>query len=247
MSADSSSKTSLYRRVILKISGEALAGPQEFGIDFAILHYVIEEVMPLIKLGVEVGIIVGGGNFFRGSSLYDDGLNRITGDNMGMIATLLNALAMRDVFIQHRVACEVVSAIPLRGIVDCYDRSKARQHLQAKRVLIMAGGTGNPLVTTDFALSLRGVELEADLLLKATNVDGVYDSDPNKNPNAQCYRHLTYKEAIDKELGVMDLVAFCQCRDYDMKLRVFNLRKHGALLNIVLGEAEGTLVERGSL
>lgn len=234
---------SLYRRVILKISGEALAGPQEFGIDFAVMHYVVEEVMLITKLGIEVGIVVGGGNFFRGLSLYDDGLNRVTGDQMGMMATMLNALAMRDIFTQHRVSSEVMSAIPLRGITDCYDRNKAMQHLREKRVLILAGGTGNPLVTTDFALSLRGIELEADLLLKATNVDGVYDSDPTKNVNAKRYQQLTYKEAIEKELAIMDLVAFCQCRDHNMKLRVFNLRKHSALLNIVLGEDEGTLVE----
>lgn len=243
MGISSSSKVPLYRRVVLKISGEALAGPQEFGIDFAIVHYVVEEITLATKLGVEVGIVVGGGNFFRGLSLYDDGLNRITGDHMGMIATSLNALAMRDIFSQKNTACEVMSAIPLRGIIDGYDRNKALKYLQDKRVVIFAGGTGNPLVTTDFALSLRGIELEADLLLKATNVNGVYSADPNKNTQAVRYQKLTYKEAIDKELGVMDLAAFCQCRDHKAKLRVFNLRKHGALLNIVLGEDEGTLVE----
>lgn len=233
----------LYQRIILKISGEALAGPQEFGIDFAVVNYLAEEILSVVKLGVEIGIIIGGGNFFRGATLYDVGLNRITGDHMGMIATLLNALALRDVFEQHKMACEVMSAVPVRGVVECYNRRKALAYLQKKYVLIFAGGTGNPLVTTDFALSLRGIELEADLLLKATNVDGIYSADPKKDPNAQLYQRLTYAEAVNKELAVMDLAAFCQSRDHNMKLRVFNLSKHGALLNIVQGKDEGTLVE----
>ena len=241
MNGDSDSP--LYRRVILKISGEALAGPQEFGIDFAIVHYLAEEILSAVKLGVEVGIVIGGGNFFRGATLYDDGLDRISGDHMGMIATLINALALRDVFERKDIACEVMSAVPIRGVVEAYDRRKALAYLQKKCVLIFAGGTGNPLATTDFALSLRGIELGADLLLKATKVDGVYTADPKKDPNATLYSHLTYAEALDKEFGVMDLAAFCQCRDHQMKLRVFNLNKHGALLNILHGNDEGTLVE----
>lgn len=236
-------KSLLYPRVVLKISGESLAGPQEFGIDFAILHYITEEILAVTKIGIELAIVIGGGNFFRGASLHDDGLSRVTGDHMGMAATLINALAMHDVLMQHGIACEIMSAVPLRGIAEQYARNKALSYLRKKRVLILAGGTGNPLVTTDFALSLRGIELEADLLLKATNVDGVYDADPRSSSSAVCYKRLTYGEAIAKELGVMDLVAFCQCRDYDMKLRIFNLRKHEALLNIVLGKDEGTLVE----
>jgi uridylate kinase len=238
------SKSPKYRRIVLKISGEALAGPQGFGIDFAIAHYIAEEIAAIVKLGIEVGVVLGGGNLFRGATLYNnDGLGRITGDHMGMIATLINALALRDVFIQSKIQCEVMSALPIRGIVAGFDRNLALRYLEEKRVIIFSGGTGNPLVTTDFALSLRGIELDADLLLKATNVDGVYNEDPRKNARAKQYHRLTYKEAIDKELAVMDLVAFCQCRDHNMKLRVFNLRKHGALLNIILGKDEGTLVE----
>lgn len=232
----------LNKRIILKISGEALAGPQEFGIDFAVIHYLAEEIASIIKYGVEIGIVVGGGNFFRGANLNDTGLNRVTGDHMGMLATVINAIAMRDVFEKYDFKCEVMSAVSIGGLTENYSKRLANQYLKNKHVVIFAGGTGNPLVTTDFALTLRGIELQADLLLKATNVDGIYTSDPKKDSNAQIYNHLTYDEAIDKKLAVMDLVAFCQCRDYKMQLRVFNLRKHGALLNIIQGKDEGTLV-----
>lgn len=232
-----------YKRIVLKISGEALAGSQESGIDFSMLHYLAAEITALMKHKVELAIVVGGGNFFRGVNLSDKSLDRITADHMGMLATNLNALAMRDIFIHHQFATEIMSALPLRGVIEDYNRRKAMQYLSEERILILAGGTGNPLVTTDFALSLRGIELGANLLLKATNVDGVYSADPRKDANATIYHHLTYHEAIAKNLGVMDLVSFCQCRDHNMKLRVFNLRKKGALINIAEGKDEGTLVE----
>lgn len=238
-------KEPVYKRIVLKLSGEALAGPLEFGIDFAVLHYIAEEILPIVKLGVELGIVVGGGNFFRGANAYDDSLGRVTGDHMGMIATIINALAMRDAFERHHMKTQVMSALPVRGIAEEYERRNALNYMQKKHVVIFAGGSGNPLVTTDFALGLRGVELGADLLLKATNVDGIYTADPRKDPSAKHYNHLTYSEAVTNELAVMDLAAFCLCRDHDMRLRVFNIRKHEALLNIILGEDEGTLVENG--
>lgn len=233
----------IYKRIVLKLSGEALAGPLEFGIDFAVLHYIAEEILPVVKLGVELGIVIGGGNFFRGANIYGDDLHRATGDHMGMMATIINALAMRDIFEQHQMKTQAMSALGVRGVVGEYDRRNALDYMQQKQVVIFAGGSGNPLVTTDFALGLRGIELDADLLLKATNVDGIYTNDPRKDTNAKRHKHLTYNEAISNELAVMDLAAFCLCRDHNMRLRVFNLRKHEALLNIIFGKDEGTLVE----
>ena len=195
-----------------------------------------------ISLGVQVGIVVGGGNFFRGVTISEAGINRITGDHMGMLATLINALAMRDAFERSGLPVRVLSAIPMSGMVDYFNRRKAIHHLQQGRVVIFAAGTGNPLVTTDSAASLRGIEIEADVVLKATQVDGVYSADPRRYPNAIRYEHLTYQEALEKELAVMDLAAFCQCRDYNMPLCVFNMQKPGALLRVITGQPEGTRV-----
>lgn len=235
--------TPICKRIMLKFSGEALMGECEFGIDSKIINYIADEIKPILALDVQIGIIIGGGNFFRGKQLFKDGVDRITGDHMGMIATLLNALAMRDVFEKHGITTHIMSAVSISGIIEGYDRHNAIEYLQKKNVLILGGGTGNPLVTTDSALSLRGIELQVDLLLKATNVDCICTDDPRKNPNAKCYKHLTYKEVLEKELGVMDLAAFTQCRDHNMKLRVYNMSKKGALLNIITGGDEGTLVE----
>ena len=232
----------IYRRLLLKLSGEALMGNSQFGIDPIVLERMAEEVAELLKLGTQVAIVIGGGNLFRGAELSKAGIGRITGDHMGMLATLMNALAMRDVFEQQGMAARVLSAIPMSGIVDHYNRRKAMHHLEQGRVIILAGGTGNPLVTTDSAASLRGIEIEADVIVKATNVDGVYSADPAKNPKATLYERLSYKEALEKELAVMDLAAFCQCRDHNMELRVINIKKPKALLRVVTGEKEGTLV-----
>jgi uridylate kinase len=234
--------TPVYRRIILKMSGEALLGDKRFGIDPKILDRMAIEVGELVRLGVQVGLVIGGGNFFRGEALSQIGIGRITGDHMGMLATIMNALAMRDALERAGFATRILSAIPMSGIVDYYDRRKANHHLSKGRVVLFAAGTGNPLVTTDSAASLRAIEVDADILLKATNVDGIYTSDPAKDPKATRYNELTYSEALYKELGVMDLTAFCQCRDHNMKIRVFNLQKPGALLRIVMGEDEGTLV-----
>jgi uridylate kinase len=236
-------KTPKYQRILLKFSGEALAGKSHYGIEPAVLDQIAKDVKELIELGIQVGIVVGGGNLFRGETLSAAGIGRITGDHMGMLATLMNSLALRDAFERAGFETMVMSAIPMSGIVDHYDRRKAIYHLKDGKVVIFAAGTGNPLVTTDSAASLRAIETQADILLKATSVDGVYDSDPAKNPNAKRYDKLSFQEALQKELGVMDLVAFSQCRDHKMKIRVFNMLKPGALLRVVMGENEGTLVE----
>lgn len=233
----------IYRRIVLKLSGEALLGEKTFGICPAILDRMAIEVGELITLGVQVGLVIGGGNFFRGEALSLAGIGRITGDHMGMLATVMNALAMRDALERAGFATRIMSAIHMSGVVDYYDRRKAIHHLNENRVVLFAAGTGNPLVTTDSAASLRAIEVEADILLKATNVDGIYSSDPQKDPDAKRYQVLSYDEALRKELGVMDLTAFCQCRDHHMKIRVFNLKKKGALLRAVSGKDEGTLVE----
>lgn len=232
----------IYRRILLKMSGEALMGKSQFGIDANVLDRFGKEILEVAQLGVQVAIVIGGGNLFRGAVLSKAGLDRITGDYMGMLATLMNALALRDAFERANMPTRILSAIPMTGIVDHYDRRKAIHHLQKGRIVIFAAGTGNPLVTTDSAASLRGIEINADAVLKATNVDGVYTADPLKDPKAKRYTHLTYKEALEKELAVMDLAAFCQCRDHNVTLRVFNINKPGALMKVVTGGDEGTVV-----
>ena len=236
--------TSVYKRILLKLSGEALSGNSSFGIDPAVLDRVAGEIAEISSLGVEVAIVVGGGNLFRGEALSNAGLGRVTGDQMGMLATIMNALALRDALERANVPTRTMSAIQMTGVIDAYNRRKAMHHLEVGRVVVFSAGTGNPFFTTDSAASLRAIEIEADLLLKATNVDGVYSADPRKNPAAALYQKLTYQEALDKELGIMDLAAFCQCRDYNVNLRVFNMNKKGALLRIILGENEGTLVTK---
>lgn len=236
----------IYRRILLKMSGEALMGNTQFGIDPAVIDRLANEISEIVELGVQVAVVIGGGNLFRGAALSKVGLNRITGDYMGMVATIMNSLALRDAFERANMSTRIFSAIAMSGVVDQYDRRKAIYHLQQGRVVICAGGTGNPLVTTDSAASLRGIELAADAILKATNVDGIYSADPAKNSNAKLYTQLTYREALEQELAVMDLAAFCQCRDHNMTLRVFNINKPGALLRVISGENEGTIVDRGS-
>lgn len=235
----------IYKRILLKLSGEALQGQASFGIDPAVLDRLVKEIGEVAKLGVQIGIVVGGGNLFRGATLAKVGIDRITGDQMGMLATVMNALAMRDALQSQGVSSRIMSAISISGLVDPFDRGKAIAHLQEEQVVIFAGGTGNPLVTTDSAASLRGIEIGADVLLKATNVDGIYSADPAKDPQAKLYKHLTYQEALDRELGVMDLTSFCQCRDHGLAIRVFNVTKPDILLKIVTSKDEGTIVERG--
>lgn len=232
-----------YKRVLLKMSGEALMGDGQTAISPTVLNRLAEEVHEVHQLGVQIAIVIGGGNFCRGVQLSEVGINRITGDHMGMVATIMNALALRDAFERSSMSVRVLSAVAVGGMVDLFHRRKAIHHLEHGRVLIFAAGTGNPLFTTDSAASLRGIEIGADVVLKATNVDGVYSDDPRKNPNATLYKHLTYDEALKNEFAVMDLAAFCQCRDYQMPLRVFNIGKPGMLMRAVMGEDIGTLVD----
>jgi uridylate kinase len=240
-SPDNRSPDKKYKRILLKLSGEAL-GKDGVGIDPKILDRMALEIGQLIGIGVQVGLVVGGGNIFRGSALQAAGLDRVTGDHMGMLATVMNALAMRDALERSNIASRVMSAIPMSGVVDHYDRRKALRALERGEVVIFAAGTGNPFFTTDSAACLRGIEVNAELVLKATKVDGIYNDDPMRNPNAVKYDRLTYDEVLDQKLGVMDLTAICLCRDHKLPLRVFAMEKVGALLNIVVGGNEGTLV-----
>jgi len=233
-----------YKRILLKLSGEALTGSENFGIDPKILDSMALAIGQLVGIGVQVGLVVGGGNLFRGAALQQAGLDRVTGDQMGMLATVMNALAMRDALERSNIATQAMSAIPMTGVVDHYDRRKAIRALMNGDVVIFSAGTGNPFFTTDSAACLRAIEVDADLVLKATKVDGVYSADPMKFADAVKYDRLTYDEVLDKKLEVMDLTAICLCRDHNMPVRVFKMDKPGALLNIVRGGDEGTLIER---
>lgn len=232
-----------YQRVLLKLSGEALMGDEDFGIDPKVLDRMALEVGQLIGIGVQVGMVIGGGNLFRGAALSAAGMDRVTGDHMGMLATVMNALAMRDALERSNISTRVMSAIPMSGVVEHYDRRTAIRGLKDGDVVIFSAGTGNPFFTTDSAACLRGIEVDADVVLKATKVDGVYNADPMKDADAVKYDHLTYDEVLDQKLGVMDLTAICLCRDHDMPVRVFNMNKPGALTNIMVGESEGTLIQ----
>lgn len=231
-----------YKRILLKLSGEALMGELGFGIDPKVLDRMALEIGQLVGIGVQVGLVIGGGNLFRGAALNAAGLDRVTGDHMGMLATVMNALAMRDALERANIATRVMSAIPMSGVVDHYDRRMAIRSLKQGEVVIFSAGTGNPFFTTDSAACLRGIEMDANLVLKATKVDGVYDSDPQVNKDAKRFATLSYDQVLDMKLEVMDLTAICLCRDHKMPVRVFEMEKPGALLNIIMGSDEGTLV-----
>ena len=232
-----------HKRILLKLSGEALSGDADIGLDPKVLSRLALEIGQLVGIGVQIGIVVGGGNLFRGAALQAAGLDRVAGDHMGMLATVMNGIAMRDALERSNISCRVMSSIPMSGIVEHYDRRRAVRFLSMGEVVIFAAGTGNPFFTTDSAACLRGIEVDADIVLKATKVDGVYTADPKKDPTATKYDRLSYDEVLDKKLGVMDLTAICLCREHDMPVRVFRMNKTGALLNIVVGSNEGTLIE----
>ena len=238
-------KEKKYKRILLKLSGEELMGSEGFGIDPKVLDRMALEIGQLVGIGVQVGLVIGGGNLFRGVALNAAGMDRVTGDHMGMLATVMNALAMRDALERTNISSHVMSAIPMSGVVEHYDRRRAIRYLKDGDVVIFAAGTGNPFLTTDSAACLRGIEIDADVVLKATKVDGVYSADPMLNADAELYTHLTYDQVLDKKLGVMDLTAICLCREHNMPLRVFRMSKPGALLNLVVGGDEGTLIEEG--
>lgn len=232
-----------FRRILLKLSGEALVGEEGFGIDPKVLDRMAEEIKEIVELGVQVGLVLGGGNIFRGEGLAKAGMNRVVGDHMGMLATVMNGLAMRDSLHRAFVNARLMSAIPLNGICDSYTWAEAISLLKSGRVVIFSAGTGNPFFTTDSAACLRGIEIEADVVLKATRVDGVYSADPETDPEAQLYSRLGYEDVLTKELKVMDLAAFTLARDHNIPIRVFNMNKPGALMRVICGEEEGTLID----
>ncbi len=232
-----------YRRIMLKLSGEALMGEGDYGIDPQVANRIANEVQDLIKIGVQVGLVIGGGNIFRGAGLAEAGMDRVTGDQMGMLATVINALAMQDALEKRGSSVRVMSALKINQICEDYIRRRAIRHLEKGRIVIFAAGTGNPFFTTDSAASLRGIETGADIVMKATKVDGVYSDDPATNSNAELYSNLTYDEVISKKLNVMDTAAIALCRDQNMPIRVFNMNKPGSMMRVVMGEAEGSLVQ----
>jgi uridylate kinase len=240
---DQSSAQPIYRRILLKLSGEALQGDHLFGIDANKISRVAQEVASIVKLGVQVALVVGGGNLIRGAGLSDAGFDRVSADQMGMLATVINGLALRDAFEKQSVPVTLMSAFSVPSIAEQYDRYRAQEKLQEGSVVIFSAGTGNPLVTTDSAAALRGIEIGAEVVLKATKVEGVYSEDPIKNTKAERFETLTYDDVISKRLGVMDLTAILLCQDHDLPIRVFNMNKHGALKRIMLGEDIGTLIQ----
>ncbi len=237
-----SSSEPVYHRILLKLSGEALMGEYDYGIDPKILACIATEIAHVNHLGVQVAIVIGGGNIFRGAGLAQGGMDRVTADHMGMLATVMNSLALQDALEGMSVYCRVMSAVKINQVCEDYIRRRAIRHLEKGRVVVFAAGTGNPYFTTDSAASLRASEINADIMLKATKVDGVYDDDPHKNPNANRYETIDYDEAINKKLAVMDATALVLCRDNNIPLRVFNLFNEGDLTKIIQGENIGTVV-----
>ena len=232
-----------HRRVLLKLSGEALMGDEDYGIDPKILHRIAREVMEAREAGAEIALVIGGGNIFRGAGLAAGGMDRVTGDQMGMLATVINALAMQDALEKVGGKARVMSALKINDVCEDYIRRRAVRHLEKGRITIFAAGTGNPFFTTDSGAALRAIEIGADMLLKATKVDGVYDKDPKKHTDAVRFDTLDYDEIIARDLQVMDTAAFALARDAELPMRIFAMDRPGALLGILRGEAIGTLVQ----
>jgi uridylate kinase len=233
------------RRILLKLSGEALMGDGDFGIDPAVLARVAGEIRELVSQGVQIGLVIGGGNIFRGAGLAGGGFDRVTGDHVGMLATVMNSLAMQDALRRRGVDARTLSAFRIDQVCEHYSRDRAVRHLEAGRVVILAGGTGNPYFTTDSAASLRAIEIGADVMIKATKVDGVYAADPVRHPDAEFYPHLSYDRVLREGLAVMDATAVVLCKEQGMPLRVMNINVEGALQRLVQGESLGTLVTSG--
>jgi uridylate kinase len=237
-------KGRIPKRILLKVSGEALLGGMDYGIDPSTLTRIATELRDVRELGVQVAVVIGGGNIFRGAGLAEGGLDRVTGDHMGMLATVMNSLAMQDALEKLGVHARVMSAIKINEVCEDYIRRRAIRHLEKSRVVLLAAGTGNPFFTTDTAASLRAIEIGADLLLKATKVSGVFTADPVKKPDARRYSSLSYDQVLADKLAVMDATAVVMCRENDLPLRVFNVHNKGDLLRIVNGEDLGTLVTK---
>lgn len=232
----------VFRRILLKLSGEALMGRYDFGIDPETLNRLADETAALAKQGIQVALVIGGGNIFRGAGLAQGGMNRVTGDHMGMLATVMNALAFQDRLLKIGMDCRVMSALSMTDVCENYSQREALRHLEAGRVVIFAAGTGNPYFTTDSAASLRAIEIQADVLIKATKVDGVYDADPMKHPEAKRYDSLDFDDVLSQKLAVMDATAIVLCRDNRIPLRVMNIFDAGALERLAAGDNVGTLV-----
>ena len=231
-----------YRRILLKMSGEVLAGRRGFGVDPAVINNLAGQVKSVVDAGIQVGIVIGGGNFFRGISIESTGLDRVSGDYLGMLGTVMNSVAFQNALERQGLETRVLSAISVTQLAESYIRRRAIRHLEKNRVVICAGGTGNPYFTTDTASVLRGIEIGADLIMKGTKVDGVYDEDPKVNPQANKFQHLTYEEVIEKKLRVMDLTAITLCMENGLPIVVFNIQKEGNMLDAALGNPVGTIV-----
>ncbi len=231
-----------YRRILLKVSGEALMGEREFGIDPAVLQRYAEDIAQLQTKGVQTGIVIGGGNIYRGVENSSDGVDKVTGDQMGMLATIMNGLALQSALEHHGVFTRLLSSITMEEIAEPFIRRRAIRHLEKGRVVIFGAGTGNPYFTTDTAAALRAVEIGADVIIKGTRVDGVYDSDPEKNPSALHFPEISYLDVLKKDLKVMDLTAITLCKENRMPIIVFNMNKRGDLMRLVMGEKVGTIV-----
>jgi uridylate kinase len=238
-----SENPSAYKRILLKLSGEALMGTFDYGIDPQVISRLADEIRRLKRLDVEVAVVIGGGNILRGARLAEVGMDRVTADQMGMLATVINALALQDALEQWGTCCRVMSALKINQVCEDYIRRRAVRHLEKGRVVIFAAGTGNPFFSTDSAASLRASEINADILLKATKVDGIYSEDPVKNPHAKRYARVTFDEAISRKLGVMDTTALVMCRENNIPLRIFNIFNEGDLIRIVMGEDIGSFIE----
>ncbi len=231
-----------YRRLLLKLSGEALMGEQQFGISTNMLSYIVSELEPLLQSGIQMGLVLGGGNLFRGAALQKFGIGRTTGDYVGMLATVMNALVLNDVLNTSGIVSSVMSALPIGTVVQPFDSALARDKMSRGEVVIFSGGTGSPFFTTDSAACLRAVEMEVDLVLKATKVDGIYDTDPLKNKDAVRFDVLTYADVIKRDLQVMDLTAICLIKEHNIPMNVFSITKAGALVRIIAGKKEGTMI-----
>jgi uridylate kinase len=234
--------TPAYKRVLLKLSGEALMGDDSYGINRVVIERIVAEIGEVVALGVQVAIVIGGGNIFRGVAPAAAGMDRATADYMGMLATVMNAMALQDAMKRFGLDCRVQSALNLEQVAEPFIRGKALRYLEEGKVVIFGAGTGNPFFTTDTAAALRGVEMDAEVVIKATKVDGIYTADPKKDPTATRYQNITFDEAIAKNLQVMDATALTLCRDQKLPIIVFSIFKNGALKRVVLGETEGTLV-----
>ncbi|MBN1684870.1 MAG: UMP kinase [Gammaproteobacteria bacterium] len=238
----SPSEKPIYHRILLKLSGEALLGNQEFGIDPNTLNHISKAIGEIVKLGVEIAIVIGGGNMVRGEVWAKSGLDRVTCDQMGMLATVMNGLVLRDSFVTAGFPSTVMSPVAVQGVVETYDRRRAITYLEKKQIVVFVAGTGCPFFSTDTAASLRAIEVNADIVLKATKVDGIYSSDPKLHKDAKRFEKINYQDVIAQQLRVIDAAAICLCRDHNMPMRVFNMESHGILKRIIMGSNEGTIV-----